>query len=97
MSENKGKEYTIKINGMTCAACSSRIEKKLSKKDGFGNVTVNLQTEKAKITTYGNASVNDAVKIIEDLGFLLIFNKSILPIFLILYKCFKSHYRCQDG
>jgi len=69
MSENKGKEYTIKINGMTCAACSSRIEKKLSKKDGFGNVTVNLQTEKAKITTYGNASVNDAVKIIEDLGY----------------------------
>ncbi|TYB33603.1 MAG: copper-translocating P-type ATPase [Flexistipes sinusarabici] len=69
MSENNGKEYTVKIKGMTCAACSSRIEKKLSKKEGFGNVAVNLQTEKAKITAYGNASVNDAVKVIEDLGY----------------------------
>lgn len=36
----------LKITGMTCAACSSSIEKVISKKDGVKEAVVNLQTEK---------------------------------------------------
>jgi Cu+-exporting ATPase len=35
---------------MTCAACSGRIEKVLSRKDGIANASVNLATEKATIS-----------------------------------------------
>ena len=39
----------LKITGMTCAACSSSIEKSLSRKKGVNNVVVNLSTEKLTI------------------------------------------------
>ncbi len=41
------KKETIKIGGMTCAACSQRVEKAIAKLDGIGSVSVNLATEKA--------------------------------------------------
>lgn len=37
---------TMKISGMTCAACAARIEKAVSKLDGVENVSVNFATEK---------------------------------------------------
>ncbi len=37
---------TLKISGMTCAACASRIEKVVGKIDGVKFVSVNLATEK---------------------------------------------------
>ena len=40
---------TIKIGGMTCAACSSRIEKALSKTEGISKASVNLATETAAV------------------------------------------------
>ena len=40
---------TIKIGGMTCAACSGRIEKVLGKTDGISKASVNLATEKATV------------------------------------------------
>ncbi len=42
-------KLNLKINGMTCAACSARIEKVLSKTDGLEHVSVNLATEKAAL------------------------------------------------
>lgn len=42
-------EVTIPIGGMTCAACSARIEKVVGKLDGVENVSVNLATEKATV------------------------------------------------
>lgn len=41
------KELQLKISGMTCAACSGRIERVLSKTDGIQNANVNLTTEVA--------------------------------------------------
>ena len=38
---------TLKIEGMTCAACSARVEKALQKTDGVISASVNLTTEKA--------------------------------------------------
>ncbi len=40
---------TIKIGGMTCAACSQRVEKAISKLEGISKVSVNLATEKATL------------------------------------------------
>lgn len=40
---------TLKITGMTCAACAKRIEKALAKLEGVVNAAVNLATEKLSI------------------------------------------------
>lgn len=40
---------TIKIGGMTCAACSQRVEKAIAKLEGIDKVSVNLATEKATL------------------------------------------------
>ena len=42
------KHITLGVTGMTCAACSNRIEKILNKMDGV-SAQVNLTTEKATI------------------------------------------------
>lgn len=41
---------TIPIGGMTCAACSTRVEKALGRMEGVGQAAVNLATEKATVT-----------------------------------------------
>ncbi|BDG35734.1 heavy metal-transporting ATPase [Parageobacillus caldoxylosilyticus] len=48
MSEKK--HVTLPITGMTCAACSSRIEKVLNKMDGV-EANVNLEMEKRRLRT----------------------------------------------
>ena len=40
---------TIKISGMTCAACAQRIEKAIGKLNGVAKASVNLATEKAMV------------------------------------------------
>jgi Cu+-exporting ATPase len=40
---------TISVGGMTCAACSARVERALKKLDGITTATVNLATEKATV------------------------------------------------
>jgi len=44
------KKVTLKITGMTCAACSARIEKVVGKMDGVEQISVNLATEKASVS-----------------------------------------------
>ncbi|MDR2053994.1 MAG: heavy metal translocating P-type ATPase, partial [Treponema sp.] len=45
----KGAAVTIPIGGMTCAACSARVEKALRKLEGIESASVNLATEKASV------------------------------------------------
>ncbi len=42
-------EYTLKIDGMTCASCVSRVEKALARVPGVQSAAVNLATEKAAV------------------------------------------------
>ena len=49
IAESEDKEITIPIGGMTCAACSQRIEKVIGRMAGVSSSTVNLATEKATI------------------------------------------------
>jgi len=41
---------SLAIGGMTCAACSARVERTLKKLDGVTDATVNLATERAQVT-----------------------------------------------
>lgn len=41
---------TFGVDGMTCAACSGAIERKLSKTEGIDQIAVNLSTTKATVT-----------------------------------------------
>ena len=50
MEKPATQNVTIPIRGMTCAACSQRVEKVLAKLEGVESVSVNLATEKASVT-----------------------------------------------
>ncbi|GAB3068205.1 heavy metal translocating P-type ATPase [Salinicoccus sesuvii] len=60
----------LDITGMTCAACSSRIEKVLGKTDGVNNAAVNLATESAVIK-YNSSLVSrdDIINKVGNLGY----------------------------
>lgn len=60
----------FQIEGMTCQACASRIEKVLNKKDFIETAGVNFASEEAQVTfDDSKTTVADLVKIIEKTGF----------------------------
>ncbi|MCF6136731.1 heavy metal translocating P-type ATPase [Pseudalkalibacillus berkeleyi] len=66
---NETREETLPISGMTCAACSTRIEKVLNKMDGV-EAAVNLTTEKAKVRfDETKVSTGDLIDKIQKLGY----------------------------
>src|SRR5690625_323138 len=69
LNMSEAKHITVGITGMTCAACSSRVEKVLNKIDGV-DAQVNLTTEKASIYFDPEATtVNDITSKIEKIGY----------------------------
>jgi Cu+-exporting ATPase len=59
----------LELTGMTCAACASRIEKKLNRMDGVA-ATVNYATEKATVTFDGAAvQPSDLIATVESIGY----------------------------
>jgi Cu+-exporting ATPase len=63
-------QETIKIGGMTCASCSARVEKSISKLEGVDKVTVNLATEKASVSFDPEKTDLAALRrVIEDTGY----------------------------
>ena len=64
------KKIILDISGMTCAACSARIEKALGKKDGVEKAVVNLLANKATVEFDSNkTSTDDIIKTIEKTGY----------------------------
>ncbi|WP_251517331.1 MULTISPECIES: heavy metal translocating P-type ATPase [Staphylococcus] len=60
----------LDVQGMTCAACSNRIEKGLNRMDGVTNANVNLTTENAVISYNPNTvSESDFIAKIQHLGY----------------------------
>lgn len=58
------------ITGMTCAACSNRIEKVLNRMDGVQNAVVNLALEKATVEYEPEqVTIQDLISRIEKLGY----------------------------
>ena len=78
MSEQK--QMTVGITGMTCAACSNRVEKVLNKMDGV-DARVNLTTEKANVEyDPETTSAEDVTTKIEKLGYGVETEKSELDV-----------------
>jgi P-type Cu+ transporter len=66
---SEAKHITVGVTGMTCAACSNRIEKMLNKMDGV-EAQVNLTTEKATVDfNPETVSAEDITSKIEKLGY----------------------------
>lgn len=75
------KETTMQITGMTCAACSSRIERVLNKMEGIEEATVNLALEKSMVKYDPSMiTVEDIQKKIRDLGYDVVTEKAELDI-----------------
>src|SRR5690625_6257008 len=63
-------EKTLQINGMSCTACASSIEKGISKMDGVEEANVNFALERTSITYDPEKTNVDAFKQkIKDLGY----------------------------
>lgn len=63
-------QVTVKIGGMTCAACSARVERTLKKLSGVVTANVNLTLERAHITYNSDeVSVHDIIAKIHDIGY----------------------------
>ena len=60
----------LDITGMTCAECSNRIEKVLSKQPGVNQANVNLTTEQASVDYYpGQTDADTLIQRIKQLGY----------------------------
>ena len=78
---NERKKAELKISGMTCAMCSSTIEKSLVSLPGVLNVQVNLGNEIAFVE-YNPTHVNlgDLEKAITDVGYSMVTEKVVIKI-----------------
>ncbi len=59
----------LKINGMSCSACSSGLEKYLKKQVGIKNASVNLVLAQALIEYDDSLTLDDLNKFVKDAGF----------------------------
>jgi Cu+-exporting ATPase len=61
--------FTLDITGMTCASCSSRVEKALGKVPGVLDAGVNLATEKATVEAAHGTSAASLIAAVERAGY----------------------------
>ncbi|WP_309081524.1 heavy metal translocating P-type ATPase [Zhihengliuella sp.] len=58
----------LSIDGMTCASCVRRVERKLGKLDGV-EATVNLPLESARVTAPAGMSTDELIRAVESAGY----------------------------
>ena len=63
------KKIILKIEGMTCSACSSSLEKYLLKQEGINDALVNLVMSSASITYEDNITIDDFNRFVSEAGF----------------------------
>src|SRR6476619_4971949 len=61
-------ELRLDLEGMTCASCAARIEKKLNRLDGV-EATVNFAAEQATVHHGGAVSVTELLAAVESVGY----------------------------
>ena len=59
----------LDISGMTCAACSARVAKALSRVDGVADAEVNLALERANIELAGEVTAEKLIAAVEKAGY----------------------------
>ncbi len=72
------KNYTFKVEGMTCSACANRIEKVTQKIEGVQLASVNFATEKLTIKLDADiASYGQVKAAVEKVGYQLVSEEAI--------------------
>jgi Cu+-exporting ATPase len=61
-------DIDLAIEGMTCASCAARIEKRLNKLDGV-DAAVNFATEEARVRAPASRPVDDLIAAVESAGY----------------------------
>ncbi len=70
IERERAREVSLKITGMTCAACAAKIEKALSGLEGVKRASVNLATEKATVEYLPEiVTLVDLRKAVQDVGY----------------------------
>jgi P-type Cu+ transporter len=69
-SDGVGERVDLPITGMTCAACASRIERKLNKQAGVEKASVNFATARAAISyDPAQTSLADLIQTVKNVGY----------------------------
>jgi Cu+-exporting ATPase len=68
VTKTSTKELRLDLEGMTCASCVARIEKKLNRLDGV-DATVNFATEQATVRCDPAVTVDELVAAVESAGY----------------------------
>ncbi|RMB61670.1 heavy metal translocating P-type ATPase [Tessaracoccus antarcticus] len=68
LRKTAGVDISLDIEGMTCASCANRIQKKLNKVDGVV-ATVNYATEKAAVQAPRGMSAEALIAVVEQAGY----------------------------
>jgi len=64
------REFDLSVTGMTCASCSGRVEKALSRLPGVESAAVNLATERAHVVAFaGSVDTADLIAAVEKVGY----------------------------
>ena len=63
------KKIILRIEGMTCSACSSSLEKYLLKQKGINDALVNLVMSSASISYEDNITIDDLNRFVSEAGF----------------------------
>ena len=66
--ENQETTLRLDLEGMTCASCAARIEKRLNKLDGVA-ATVNFATEQATVHCDAEVPLDQLVAAVESAGY----------------------------
>jgi Cu+-exporting ATPase len=79
--EVQAKKTLLKVTGMTCASCVSRVEAALRGLKGVSEASVNLANEKAAVTyDPSQVSMDDMVKAVRDAGYGVAIETATLPV-----------------
>lgn len=69
VAETATHRYQLLIDGMTCSACSTRLERMLSAASGIVTAAVNLATERATIDIDDATSLDSVIQVVRRAGF----------------------------
>ena len=76
---NESKPLTLSIEGMTCAACASRIERVLDKEASIKNAVVNFPLKKAIVEFHESIDTNKVIEKIKSIGYsAVVFEENIV-------------------
>ena len=72
MSTDAAVRTDLRIDGMTCAACSSRIQRRLEKLEAVADAQVNFANGRARINHDASLGIDSLVAEVESLGYVVI-------------------------